>query len=89
MEKEQLKLISDLFGNELRKHRMVDRDITQERFAQDTGIGPEHIGEIERGVKLPRIETLLRLRNAGVDINRIFDHIIKELNSRGLDIRKE
>nr|WP_255488172.1 helix-turn-helix transcriptional regulator [Ornithinibacillus hominis] len=84
-----MKLISEIFGHELRKIRDIERDVTQERFSQDTGIGPEHIGEIERGTRLPRIETLLRLRNAGVDINLIFDRIIKELENNGFDITKE
>lgn len=68
---------------------MIEKDVTQERFAQDTGIGPEHIGEIERGAKLVRIETLLRLRKAGVNINQIFDRILKELGENGIDIGKE
>ncbi|MFD2046605.1 helix-turn-helix transcriptional regulator [Ornithinibacillus salinisoli] len=88
MEKEQLQLISHIFGNELRKIRDIEKDVTQERFAQDTGIGPEHIGEIERGSRLPRIETLLRLRHAGVDINLIFDQIIQELDNNGFDLTK-
>lgn len=86
VEKEQLQLISQVFGNELRKIRDIERDVTQERFAQDTGIGPEHIGEIERGKRLPRIDTLLKLRNAGVNINLIFDRIIQELDANGIDL---
>ncbi|MFS0673647.1 helix-turn-helix domain-containing protein [Ornithinibacillus sp. 179-J 7C1 HS] len=86
MEKEQLQLISQVFGNELRKIRDIERDVTQEQFAQDTGIGPEHISEIERGKRLPRIDTLLKLRNAGVNINLIFDRIIQELDANGIDL---
>ncbi|MEN2766853.1 helix-turn-helix domain-containing protein [Ornithinibacillus xuwenensis] len=89
MEKDELKVISELFGKELRKNRVIERDITQEKFARISGVGPEHIGEIERGIKLPRIETLLRLYKAGMDINRAFDHMIEELNAMGIDIGKE
>ncbi|WP_042147883.1 helix-turn-helix domain-containing protein [Paucisalibacillus sp. EB02] len=89
MDKKQLKFISELFGNEIRTYRVIEKDKTQEGFSQDSGIGPEHIGEIERGEKLPRIDTLLRLYNAGIDINRAFDHILKELEDRGIDIRKD
>ncbi|WP_047984285.1 helix-turn-helix domain-containing protein [Ornithinibacillus californiensis] len=86
MEKEQLDLITKLFGNELRKYRKVERDVTQERFSEDTGLGPQHISDIEVGKKKLRIETLLRLRHAGVDINDIFDRIIEELKARDIDI---
>ena len=88
MDKQQ-QIITKLFGNKVKIYREIEKDVTQEGLSQVSGLGPKHIGEIERGEKLARIDTLLRLYIAGVDINRAFDHILEELDDQGIDITKD
>lgn len=88
MKKEHLRLLSTIFGIEIRKIR-IRSDKTLESFTEYTGIGPNHIGEIERGIKIPRLDTIVKLRNAGVDINKVLDHIIQDFEEEGIVLTKE
>jgi transcriptional regulator with XRE-family HTH domain len=87
--KNPLATIRKVFGNELSKYRKAVKDMTQEEFAHSTGLGSRHISAMEAGDKLPRIDTLLRLRNGGVDINYIFDRILEALKDRNIDLTKK
>lgn len=47
----------------LRKRRRI-LELSQRELAGRAGIGEKHLGEIERGLRDPRLSTLLRLLDA-------------------------
>jgi predicted transcriptional regulator len=47
----------------LRKRRRI-LELSQRELAARAGIGEKHLGEIERGLRDPRLSTLLRLLDA-------------------------
>ena len=49
-------------GKNLRTYRK-QRNLTQEQLAERAGLSPNYIGILERGEKLPSLETLLTLLN--------------------------
>jgi transcriptional regulator with XRE-family HTH domain len=51
------------FGRAIRLRRRI-RDLTQETLAARAGISSNHLGEIERGRRDPRLTTALRLVEA-------------------------
>lgn len=50
-------------GEHIRKHR-EKAGIKQEEFAELVNLSPTYMGAIERGLKLPRLETFIRIVNA-------------------------
>lgn len=48
------------FGARLREQRKL-KGWTIERFAEQVGLSPNYMGDLERGQKLPRFETFLRI----------------------------
>lgn len=52
----------------LRKRRRM-LELSQRELAARAGIGEKHLGEIERGLRDPRLSTLLRLLDA-LDLSR-------------------
>ena len=79
-----------LFGKRLREQRKMN-GWTLEQFAEKAGISPNYIGDIERGKKLPSLETFIRMvevlgvsadtliRDSVVSASYVADH---ELNSK-------
>ena len=63
------------FGQRLRALRAA-HGISQDNLAEKTGIHPTAIGRLERGVREPRLKTILRLAD-GLDIQpgRLLDHL--------------
>ncbi len=55
--------VSALFGQRLREVR-DSRKLTQEIVAERAGLRQNHLSDIERGVKLPTLLTLIRLAAA-------------------------
>lgn len=53
------------FGSNLRRSRRR-AGLTQEALAQLTGLYRSEVGDLERGLRLPRIDTILKL-SAGTD----------------------
>lgn len=51
-----------LFGKKIKEAR-EDLNLTQFQLAEKIGISQNFLGDIERGLKLPSIETLLKLSN--------------------------
>lgn len=45
------------------RERRCDRQMTQEKLAERTGISTSFVGHIERGEKKPSIETIVTLSN--------------------------
>lgn len=51
------------FGRTLRKLRR-DSDLSQEALAARAGISAKHVGELERGTKVPTVPTAMKLFRA-------------------------
>jgi transcriptional regulator with XRE-family HTH domain len=65
--------ISDQLGSRIRQYRKK-MGLTQEELAFNSGINISFLGDIERGVKKPSIETLEKLLKAfGVTFQEFFD----------------
>jgi transcriptional regulator with XRE-family HTH domain len=66
----------ELLGQRLRALRQK-RDVTQVGLAERTGLPQSHISEIENGVMLPNLVTLLRIASAlpckMSDLTSVFD----------------
>lgn len=56
-------LLQQQFGKRLRQLRR-QRDITQEKLAQEADISVEFLSNLERGINAPSFETLERLATA-------------------------
>lgn len=52
----------ELIGKRIRAYR-EDKKWTQEVFAEKVGLSPAYIGMIERGEKIPKLETFVRIAN--------------------------
>ena len=50
-------------GNKFQEYRLKN-NLTQNQFAEITGLEPRHISQIERGLSKGSIDTLLKLCNA-------------------------
>ena len=60
-------------GWNLRRLRK-EHDITQEEFATDSGFDRGYISGIERGVRNPSVDVLVRITSAlSVDVAELFD----------------
>ena len=55
--------LSRLIGANIRKYR-IQKDVSQEHLALESGIHPAYISKLERGEKCPTIDTLYRLARA-------------------------
>ena len=65
--------ISDQLGNRIRQYRL-QKGLTQEALALSSGINVSFLGDVERGIKKPSIETLEKLLNAlHVTFQEFFD----------------
>jgi transcriptional regulator with XRE-family HTH domain len=59
--------INKIFGNRLRQIR-AELEITQEELALKCDMQPSHIGQLERGIKSPTLETLYKIAS-GINID--------------------
>ena len=65
--------LSKLIGANIRKYR-IQRDVSQEHLALESGIHPAYISKLERGEKCPTIDTLYRLSKAlGIPVYKLID----------------
>ena len=68
----------ELLGRRLRELRQ-ERDVTQVALAERAGLPQSHISEMERGVMLPNLLTILRLAAAlpckVTDLTSVFDDV--------------
>lgn len=67
-------MTKELFGIRLRAYRK-QKGMTIERLAEQVGVSPNYLGDIERGNKLPSMGTLIRLVNE-LDISA--DELLKD-----------
>lgn len=74
-----------LFGKKIKQAR-ENIGLTQFALADNVGVSQNFLGDIERGIKLPSIETLIKLSNVlKVSLDSLFsaslDNIISEEES--------
>ncbi|MFR8719658.1 MAG: helix-turn-helix domain-containing protein [Coprococcus comes] len=53
----------DTIGKNIRKFRLVKK-LRQEDLAERTGLTANYIGMVERGEKIPSLETFIKILNA-------------------------
>lgn len=70
-------------GKNLRTYRK-QRNLTQEQLAERAGLSPNYIGILERGEKLPSLETLLTLLN---QLNVSADMVLCDVLNTGYAIK--
>lgn len=58
-----MQTVADLFGESLRRIRR-EKDLSQERLAELTGLSANYVGEMERGLKAPGLAVIVRLSRA-------------------------
>ena len=69
---------SILVGEKIRDCRLAIA-LTQQQLAEKVGITPRYLGDIERGSKVPKLETFIRLLNG---LNASADYVLMDvLNS--------
>ena len=68
-------------GKNVRKYRLMKK-LRQEDLAEKAGLTTNYIGMVERGEKIPSLETFIKILNAlGVSADRIYevlDTLIKQ-----------
>jgi len=69
---------SVMIGEKIRECRIAQK-LTQQQLAEAAGITPRCLGDIERGAKVPTLETFINLLNA---LNASADYVLMDvLNS--------
>ena len=63
-----------LFGHRLRTYRK-EKGLTIEKLAEQVGLSPNYLGDVERGKKLPSMATFIRLVNV-LDVSA--DELLKD-----------
>lgn len=65
------------FGKRLREIR-YEKGLSQEELAFQCDMQPSHIGQIERGLKNPTLDTLIKISNGlGIPLPRLFELTVK------------
>lgn len=72
---------SDTLGNRIRYLRS-EAALSQEQLALKAGIAPSFLGEIERGIKKPSIDTIEKIAIAlEISLSELFNYDIKNSKS--------
>lgn len=69
----------DSIGSNLKKHRLAKK-LRQEDLAEIVGLSANYIGMIERGEKIPSLETFVTLLNA-LEVSA--DVVLSDIMNRG------
>jgi len=65
--------LDNVFANRLKQIRS-EQSITQEEFAFKCDMQPAHIGQLERGVRNPTLETLYKIASGlGISVSELVD----------------
>lgn len=70
-------------GSHIRKYR-VKRNLKQDEFAEIVGLSPNYYGAIERGEKIPSLETFIAILNA---LNISADSVLEDVLNIGYTIK--
>lgn len=70
-------------GKNIKKKR-ESKSWNQEKLAAATNLSAPYIGMIERGEKIPRLETFIRIANA---LNATSDELLEGVIDRGYEVR--
>jgi len=70
-------------GKNIKKKR-ESKSWNQEKLAAVTNLSAPYIGMIERGEKIPRLETFIRIANA---LNATSDELLEGVIDRGYEVR--
>lgn len=63
-------------GRRIQQYREA-KGYTQDKFSEKIGLTPNYLSAVERGVKIPSVETLIEIINAlGVSADEIFMDVI-------------
>ena len=73
----------DTIGKNIRKYRLV-RKLRQEDLAEKAGLSANYIGMVERGEKIPSLETFITILNA-LDVSA--DMILADVVSTGYIVK--
>lgn len=63
-------------GNRIREERLANK-MTQANLAEKSGISTNFLGQIERGEKIPSLETMVKISSS---LNVTIDSLISEVN---------
>ena len=61
-------------GKRIREARL-NKQYTQQRLAEEAGIGQMYLGEIERGTKMPSLKIFIKILNA---LNISADYVLRD-----------
>lgn len=70
-------------GKRIRERRL-EKSWSQEQLAEKAGLSPVYIGMIERGEKLPKLETFIRLTNT---LETSADKLMMDVLEEGYKVR--
>jgi len=71
----------DTIGKNIRKYRLMKK-FRQEDLAEKAGLTTNYIGMVERGEKIPSLETFIKILNAlevSSDMFRILDFLLMKV----------
>lgn len=66
------------------KEKRIEKSWTQEKLAEASGLSSIYIGMIERGEKLPKLETFIRIANS---LSTTPNELLADVTDRGYEIR--
>ena len=73
----------DTIGKNIRKYRLI-RKLRQEDLAEKAGLSANYIGMVERGEKIPSLETFITILNA-LDVSA--DMVLADVVSTGYIVK--
>ncbi len=73
----------DTIGKNIRKHRLAKK-FRQEDLAESTGLTANYIGMVERGEKIPSLETFINILNA-LEVSA--DMVLSEVLTTGYTVK--
>ena len=66
-----------ILGKRIKKERLK-RDLTQVELAEEVNVSESHISLIERGYRVPRVDTLLKMaQRLGVSVDYLLDNYVE------------
>lgn len=73
----------DSIGQKIREYR-ISRNLHQDQLAEKSGLSTNYIGMVERGEKIPSLETFLKIANA---LNVSADMLLVDVLYNGYEVK--